>query len=95
MHDVTVRDGTTIRVRVYQPVGGPPEGGSPLVMMYHEGGWSMGDLTDEDMNCRMFVRDLGVVAVNVEYRYIYFFSLLPTLHSFFFQSCIGIHAKYD
>lgn len=66
-----------------------------MVMMYHEGGWSMGDLTDEDMNCRMFVRDLGVVAVNVEYRYIYFFSLLPTLHFFFFQSCIGIHAKYD
>jgi acetyl esterase/lipase len=70
MHNVTVRDGTTIRVRVYQPVRGPPEGGSPLIMMYHEGGWSMGDLTDEDMNCRMFVRELGVVAVNVEYRYI-------------------------
>ncbi|KAI4947437.1 hypothetical protein J4E91_006791 [Alternaria rosae] len=36
--------------------------------MYHEGGWSMGDLTDEDMNCRMFARDLGAVCVNVEYR---------------------------
>jgi acetyl esterase/lipase len=94
MHDVTVRDGTTIRVRVYQPVGGPPEGGSPLVMMYHEGGWSMGDLTDEDMNCRMFVRDLGVVAVNVEYRYI-FFPLPTNPPFFFFQSCMGIHAEYD
>lgn len=38
-------------------------------MMYHEGGWSMGDLTDEDLNCRMFTRDLGAVCVNVEYRY--------------------------
>jgi acetyl esterase/lipase len=36
--------------------------------MYHEGGWSMGDLTDEDLNCRMFSRDLGTVCVNVEYR---------------------------
>jgi acetyl esterase/lipase len=28
----------------------------------------MGDLTDEDLNCRMFARELDVVAVNVEYR---------------------------
>lgn len=68
MHDVPMRDGTTIRVRVYQPVAGPSDGGSPLIMMYHEGGWSMGDLTDEDLNCRMFARDLGAVCVNVEYR---------------------------
>ncbi|KAL5386851.1 hypothetical protein DPSP01_003869 [Paraphaeosphaeria sporulosa] len=68
MHDASARDGYSIRVRVYQPAKGPPEGGSPLVMMYHEGGWSMGDLTDEDLNCRMFVRDLGCVCVNVEYR---------------------------
>ncbi|KAF2464334.1 alpha/beta-hydrolase [Lindgomyces ingoldianus] len=68
MHDVPTRDGSSIRVRVYQPANGPPEGGSPLVVMYHEGGWSMGDLTDEDLNCRMFARDLGCVSVNVEYR---------------------------
>jgi acetyl esterase/lipase len=68
MHHVPTRDGSSIRVRVYQPVKGPPEGGSPLIMMYHEGGWSMGDLTDEDLNCRMFARDLGAVCVNVEYR---------------------------
>lgn len=70
MHDVPTRDGSSIRVRVYQPVKGPPEGGSPLVMMYHEGGWSMGDLTDEDLNSRIFARDLGCVSVNVEYRYV-------------------------
>ncbi|KAF2660268.1 alpha/beta-hydrolase [Lophiostoma macrostomum CBS 122681] len=68
MHDVPTRDGASIRVQVYQPVKGVPEGGSPLVLMYHEGGWSMGDLTDEDLNCRMFARDLGCVCVNVEYR---------------------------
>ncbi len=68
MHEVTTRDGAKIPVRVYQPVKGPPDGGSPLVVMYHEGGWCMGDLTDEDLNCRLFARDLGAVCVNVEYR---------------------------
>jgi acetyl esterase/lipase len=68
LHDVPTRDGASIRVKVYQPVAGPPRDGSPLIMMYHEGGWSMGDLTDEDMNCRMFARDLRAVCVNAEYR---------------------------
>lgn len=69
LHDVPTRDGASIRAKVYQPVAGPLEGNSsPLVVMYHEGGWSMGDLTDEDLNCRMFARDLGAVCVNVEYR---------------------------
>ena len=65
---IPVRDRTTIRVRVYAPVKSE-EKEKPLVVMFHEGGWCMGDLTDEDMDCRLFVRDLGVVAVNVEYRY--------------------------
>jgi acetyl esterase/lipase len=69
LHDVSTRDGASIIVKVYQPCAGPPEGkSSPLIMMYHEGGWMMGDLTDEDLNCRMFARDLGAVCVNVEYR---------------------------
>jgi acetyl esterase/lipase len=69
LYDVPTRDGSTIRVKVYQPTSGPLAEGSPLIMMYHEGGFSMGDLTDEDLNCRMFTRDLGAVCVNVEYRY--------------------------
>ena len=69
LHDVPTRDGANIRVKVYQPVQQLPESKtSPLIMMYHEGGWMMGDLTDEDLNCRMFARDLGAVCVNVEYR---------------------------
>ncbi|KAK8089360.1 hypothetical protein PG997_004321 [Apiospora hydei] len=39
-------------------------GGRPLVVMYHEGGWAMGDLSDEEVNCRLFCRDLGAVCVN-------------------------------
>ena len=69
LHDVPARDGTSIRVKVYQPAAAQPEERkSPLILMFHEGAWMMGDLTDEDLNCRMFTRDLGAVCVSVEYR---------------------------
>lgn len=64
---IPVRDGAEITVRIYTPVR-VPEGGCPLIVMYHEGGWSMGDLTDEEVNCRLFSRDLGAVCLNVDYR---------------------------
>lgn len=70
-HDrkIPVRDGSEITVRVYKPEESRvPVQGSPLIVMYHEGGWSMGDLTDEETNCRLFSRDLGAVCINVEYR---------------------------
>ena len=66
-HQVPARDGYSIRVRVYVPRKQPTEG-SPIIVMMHEGGWIMGDLTDEDQNSRLFARDLDAVCVNVEYR---------------------------
>ncbi|KAK7908312.1 lipase 2 [Apiospora marii] len=69
---IPVRDGAEITVRIYRPKGkaalAAAQGGRPLVVMYHEGGWSMGDLSDEEVNCRLFCRDLGAVCVNVDYR---------------------------
>ena len=62
-----VRDGSSIPVTIYTPVK-KPSGGSAVVIMFHEGGWSMGDRSDEDQNCRLFSRDLGAVCINVEYR---------------------------
>ncbi|EGE04154.1 abhydrolase superfamily protein [Trichophyton mentagrophytes] len=64
---IPVRDGSEITIRIYKPVA-KKEDGSPLIVMFHEGGWGMGDLTDEEVNCRLFSRDLGAVCVNVEYR---------------------------
>lgn len=64
---IPVRDGSEIIIRVYKPVT-EKEGGSPLIVMFHEGGWGMGDLSDEEVNCRLFSRELGAVCVNVEYR---------------------------
>ncbi|KAK6194266.1 pre-mRNA-splicing factor rse1 [Pestalotiopsis sp. IQ-011] len=66
---IRVRGGAEIRVRIYTPVPLSSEKKKrPLFVMYHEGGWSMGDLTDEEVNCRLFARDLNAVCVNVEYR---------------------------
>lgn len=66
---IQVRDGTEVRVRVYTPI---PEkridGGGPLILMFHEGGFKNGDLTDEEMNCRLFSREFGAISVNVDYR---------------------------
>lgn len=64
---IPVRHGSEITIRVYKPLT-KKEGGSPLIVMFHEGGWGMGDLSDEEVNCRLFSRDLGAVCVNVEYR---------------------------
>lgn len=68
---IPVRKGARIRIRIYTSIKPLPEGsgkGRPVIVMYHEGGWSMGDLTDEEVNCRLFARDLGAVCINVEYR---------------------------
>lgn len=66
---VPMRDGHEITVRVYTPEESKVlKGGSPLIMMFHEGGWCWGDLDDEALNCRMFSRDLGAVCINVDYR---------------------------
>lgn len=68
-HHVLARDGAQIPVQIYVPTKPVESGaGRPLVVMFHEGGWTRGDLTDEDLNCRMFARDLGAVCVNVDYR---------------------------
>lgn len=70
LHDMPTRDGASIRLKVYQPVNGPPKSERPLIIMYHEGGWMMGDLTDEDLNCRNFAWQQKAVCMNVEYRYL-------------------------
>jgi acetyl esterase/lipase len=67
--DLTIpaRDGFPIPIRTYKPTS-PPSSGSPLVVMYHGGGFAIGGLEGEELNCRLFVQELGCVCVNVDYR---------------------------
>ena len=66
-HQVAVRDGSQITVRVYQPES-QPSGGSPLAVIYHGGGWCIGGLENEELLCRLLCSKLGVTCVNVDYR---------------------------
>jgi acetyl esterase/lipase len=63
---IPVRDGTWMRLRIHSPKVLPKDGG-PVFVVYHGGGFCLGDLDSEANMCRKFT-ELGGVAVNVEYR---------------------------
>ena len=58
-------DADGVLVRVYQPVG---EGPFPVVMMFHGGGWVIGDLTTADGQSREVCRQVEAVVISVDYR---------------------------
>ncbi|KAI9842752.1 MAG: hypothetical protein M1837_006935 [Sclerophora amabilis] len=66
-HQMRTRDGAKITVRTYIPTH-PREGGSPLIVMFHGGEFCVGGLENEERKCRSFCKELGMVAVNVNYR---------------------------
>jgi acetyl esterase/lipase len=80
--EIQVRDGAFIKVRLHTPKI-PPKDGSPIFVVYHGGGFCLGDLDSEAVLCRKFT-ELGGVAVNVDYR-------LAPEHPF----PIPIHDAYD
>src|SRR5262245_29885875 len=54
-----------IPVRVYRPeAGGTP----PIVVYFHGGGWTIGNLDTHDENCRALTAHAGVVTMSVDYR---------------------------
>jgi acetyl esterase len=54
-----------IPIRIYRPESGNKH---PLVMLFHGGGWVVGDLDTEDATCRGLCRRVGAVVVSVDYR---------------------------
>jgi acetyl esterase len=57
--------GGAIAARHYRP----PHGGAvPLLVFYHGGGWTIGDLDTTDALCRLTCRDAGVHVLSVDYR---------------------------
>ncbi|MDT5139437.1 MAG: acetyl esterase [Mycobacterium sp.] len=54
-----------IRARHYSP---PSGGAAPLLVFYHGGGWSIGDLDTHDALCRLTCRDAGVHVLSIDYR---------------------------
>lgn len=54
-----------IPIRVYQPNGSGP---FPVAMMFHGGGWVIGDLETVDAQSRQVCNQVGCVVVAVDYR---------------------------
>jgi acetyl esterase/lipase len=64
---VTARDGYEVPVRIHCPET-PPADGSPLVIIFHGGGFCLGNLDAELVNCRNIAKAHGATVVNVDYR---------------------------
>ncbi|OBB83694.1 lipase [Mycobacterium colombiense] len=54
-----------IPARHYRPAGGEA---APLLVFYHGGGWSIGDLDTHDALCRLTCRDAGIHVLSIAYR---------------------------
>ena len=58
-------DADGVPVRVYRPDG---DGPFPVAMIFHGGGWVLGDLETADCQSREVCNGAGVVVVSVDYR---------------------------
>jgi acetyl esterase/lipase len=54
-----------LRVRHYSPVGVGPD---PLLVFFHGGGFSLGDIETHDLPCRLLVRSARAHVLSVDYR---------------------------
>lgn len=52
-------------VRCYTPTD---EAGLPIVVFFHGGGWTIGDLDSHDKECRAIANGAGAIVVSVDYR---------------------------
>ncbi|AKK25653.1 alpha/beta hydrolase [Mycobacterium sp. EPa45] len=55
-----------VGVRLYRPVGASTT--TPALLWIHGGGYVLGTAAQDDMLCRRFVEQLGVVVASVDYR---------------------------
>ena len=62
---VEEHDADGVLVRIYRPEGLGPY---PIAMMFHGGGWVIGDLTTADCQSRELCRGANAVVVSVDYR---------------------------
>ncbi|KLO33318.1 alpha/beta hydrolase [Mycobacterium haemophilum] len=57
--------GGEIPVRHYRPASGVV---APLLVFYHGGGWTLGDLDTHDALCRLTCRDADIHVLSIDYR---------------------------
>lgn len=60
--------GGDIALRLYRPLGSAAGARLPLLVYYHGGGWTIGDLETHDTLCRELANGAGCAVVAVDYR---------------------------
>ena len=65
-----INQGSKIPLRVYEPESIVQQSDSrpPTILVFHGGGWVVGDPTSEDVTARGLCRRVGAVVVSVDYR---------------------------
>lgn len=57
-----------VPLRLYRPFGAPADAVLPVLVYFHGGGWTIGDLETHDVLCRQLCNASGVSIVSVDYR---------------------------
>ena len=57
-----------VPLRLYRPAGADTPSVLPVLVYFHGGGWTMGDLDTHDVLCRQLCNGAGIVVVAVHYR---------------------------
>ncbi len=57
-----------LAMRLYRPLGSQAETRLPVLVYFHGGGWTMGDLDTHDVLCRELANGAGCSVVSVDYR---------------------------
>lgn len=57
-----------IPLRLYRPIGSTKETLLPVLVYFHGGGWTIGDLDTHDTLCRELANGAGIGVVAVDYR---------------------------
>jgi acetyl esterase len=60
--------GGAIPLRLYRPIGSSEGRALPVLVYYHGGGWTIGDLDTHDTLCRQVANGSGCAVVSVDYR---------------------------
>ena len=58
---------TGVPLRLYKPAGAAA-GALPVLVYFHGGGWTMGDLDTHDVLCRQLCNGAGIAVASVDYR---------------------------
>jgi acetyl esterase len=60
--------GGPVPLRLYRPLGSDPALALPVLVFFHGGGWTIGDLETHDTLCRELANGAGCAVVAVDYR---------------------------